>query len=196
MGFYEGFDLGKYGTTDDIQPDTRKIAFWKQIRILIHFRWIISRNFRYFDHKTKCLAELYNSEDPLDYDDCKDCNDAGGDDFISSIIQQRQGMLLKLRMEIRNKEMEDAKDENWLRGMKLETLKAEYARVNEIERLEDEKEKEEHRMRVDKANAHLQVDLYNRRQKRLAKEKKEQFYKQREIEWHAHMAKMKKANKK
>lgn len=165
-GFYFGFCLGKYASVNTM-PDKVATEFLRQFRVYLWQKEGTGLKYRGrgAQHNSIGMGDL---DHELDYPEFKDCDDSKGDDFIRSIIDQRNDLINQYDISLARVEEE----ENRIAKYKKDTIRDNCLWAMERSRIrEEENEREEFlkRNRRDAANAMIQADLVIA--KKAAKEK-------------------------
>ena len=172
-GFHYEFCLGKYKDVYAM-PIKRARAFLRQFRVFLWQKEATANKYKVLGwrHNDIGIGEIDNE---LDYPEFKDCNDSQNDDFIRSIIDQRNDCIEKYDKTLRTV----AEYEERERERKRDAIRAEFEIAMERTKQREEERDEEARQkrkRMDKANAILQVDLYKKKQAAKQKAREEAVY--------------------
>lgn len=165
-GFHYGFCLGKYSDVYAMKDDTAR-EFLRQFRVYLWQREATANKYKVLGwrHNDIGIGEIDNE---LDYPEFKDCNDSHGDDFIRSIIDQRNDCIAKYDKTLRSA----AEDEEREIERKKDAIRADFEWAMARTKQREEQQYEEafqKRNRMDAANAMIQADLCKK--KKLQKER-------------------------
>ena len=172
--FHYGFHLGKYADVYQM-PDDIAREFLRQFRVFLWQKKGTALKYKIGSrHQTIGQEDLDNE---MDYPEFKNCNDSKGDDFIQSIISQRKDLINQYDRSLARASEEDERMAEYRR--RTNRIECELA-MQRSKRRDEERAEEafQKRNRMDRANAILQVDLYNKKKAAKLKAKQELVFKE------------------
>lgn len=168
-GFHYGFCIGKYSDVYSM-PDDIATEFLRQFRVYLWLREATANKYKVLGwrHNDVGIGELDNE---AGYPEFRDCNDSKGNEFIRSIIDQRQDLISQYDSSLRSASEEEERLAQRKKDIVRENYEWAMDRTHEREMQQEEKE-QQRRKRIDAANAVVQVELFERKKaaKREAKQ--------------------------
>ena len=174
-GFHHHFCIGKYKDVYSMDDDTAT-EFLRQFRIYLWQREATANKYKVlgWNHNNIGMGIL-DEEDG--YSEFENCDDSKGNDFIRSIIDQRNDLIAKYDSSLKEASDVEERVAQRKRDEIRENCEWYEARAEAIQEKKDEEARQK-RKRMDKANAILQADLYKKKQAAKQKARQEAVYRE------------------
>jgi hypothetical protein len=167
-GFHYGFCIGKYKDVYAMEDDVAK-EFLRQFRVFLWQKEATANKYRILGWTHNNIGVgILDEEDG--YSEFKGCNDSKGNDFIRSIIDQRNDLIAQYDNSLRSALEEEERADQRKKDAIRETHEWALAQTEKRERKREE-EAFQKRNRMDAANIMIRIEY--KKQKQIEKQQKE-----------------------